>query len=730
MWKKMKTGFSFALIIVMASGLLSGCSMPGGGQGSGSNEAQTGESSEADNEIPEETIEKVLNGEGTVTTFIADPPCDGVIRESDDAYKAVCGMLPSLGGDKTTELIPYEIQPTENGVTYYIFHQTVGGDLKVNGAAVKLIVDKDGKAVGVVSSILPNLKAPDPDAWLIDEKKAEEVVRECYPDAGIRIKKDATEQTLLPFEDGSGDYYYAWVVYTNNLEKKADTAYMAHYVDCSGEYLYSMPVSAPGSYEAQLGSEAEFAFDSMESDTWKGTVKTLSGEKMDIEIPVMKDPESGLRYLGDVKRKILCADQNDFENNETLTPSVEENGKWEDEAAITYYNFIRVYDFFAECGWDGPDGRQTPTLLLMDWVDEEGYPAQNACYTGSVVQGFQVFDFDTQAPYGESMDVVGHEFTHCYTDTAMTGCLYKNDYGAINEGMSDIFGNLIAMILDENDVHFVIGETLGDGLERYMGYPHKSRQPGFAWDRFYVPAVVEMTDRNDNGGVHQNSSLLNIFSYRLNEAGMSPEDQLYYWMNVANAMTPRTDFNQLGQLMPWVMKTSGYKDYVGVIEKTVRETGILGSGLPGSPAKGLGIVSVRFPKTKGFETYEVLAVFTDTENEDRFVTWPEAGTNRISAALPEGKYTFRINLLDEYGGKSVHLHYQDHAWQIDEEINAGSADGDWDECGDHYEYDGDAAKYGNAPVETAKENTVLKVESGTKLMLDGDPLVKALESIR
>ena len=58
-------------------------------------------------------------------------------------------------------------------------------------------------------------------------------------------------------------------------------------------------------------------------------------------------------------------------------------------------------------------------------------------------------------------DVIGHEFTHCVTGTTMTTNLYLNDYGAINEAMSDIMGNIIEMSIDDRpDGAWVIGEKL------------------------------------------------------------------------------------------------------------------------------------------------------------------------------------------------------------------------------------------------------------------------------
>ena len=41
-----------------------------------------------------------------------------------------------------------------------------------------------------------------------------------------------------------------------------------------------------------------------------------------------------------------------------------------------------------------------------------------------------------------ALDVMSHEYTHCVTTSTMNSNLYEDDYGAINEAMSDIMGNL------------------------------------------------------------------------------------------------------------------------------------------------------------------------------------------------------------------------------------------------------------------------------------------------
>ena len=617
-------------------------------------------------DLTEETLDRALSGEGIVTSFISEQFYDGVINNEEEALDAVYSVLDRIGGDETTEFVFDALDSTEDGIDFYTFRQAVG-TVSVYGASAKLITDRNKKAIGLVSAILPDLQAPPENIWSITGPEAEEIVKEECGDTNVRIYSKATGQTLIPLVEGNEQKVYVWVVYTDNKDasdakNKVDAAYIAHYVSCDGEYLSSIPVSDVGNEEALSGSVATFAFKDMESDEWSGTVKTFAGKKKTIEIPIMVDPKTGEQYLGDKNRKILCGMQPDFEYEDTLTPCVSENGKWDDEYIITYYNFIQIYDLYETTGWVGPDGAKTPSLLLMGAENEEGSPLENACYSGKK-QGFQVFEFDSASPYGECTDIMGHEFTHCVTGTLMTANLYLNDYGAINEAMSDILGNLAAIMVDEEDEPYVIGEKMPEGAARSMKDPNSHEQPGFVGDKYFAPAVVVGNDYNDNGGVHTNSSLLNYISYKLNQAGMEPEDEFYYWMNVARAMTSRTDYKQMARLLPWVMTTFGENDYVAAVEDAITQTGIDEMVFPDEPPAGLARVSFDMPGSDELSDKIVFVSFEEFDSEMTFMSWPGAGTEQVNATLPKGKYLIYITVNDQETGETTITVYDGGEWK-------------------------------------------------------------------
>ena len=602
-----------------------------------------------------------MPADGSPITFIDQPFYEGVIKEDEDAEAAVMSVIEYLGGTKDTELELRSIRPNEDGDLYYTFQQ-LEGETVVSASTVKLVVDKDGQAVALISSLTPDIDTDKIKHTGISEEEAEEIVRKVGKDSGLEVVKDATMRTILPYED-SNEFYTCWVVYTNNPDTAYDTAYLAHYVDIEGLYLYSLPVSEPNNADSLSGEGASLAFIGMEPSSWTGFVETQDGKKKEITIPTMIDPETGIEYLGDVKRKILCADFARYEFDDMITFRIREDCP--DNELLIYDTFVRVWDSYETTGWTGPDGDGTPTLLLMDWVYENGDPYPNACYAGRQ-HGYQVFQFNREDPDGENTDIIAHEFTHCMTSTLMTENLYFNDYGAINEAFSDICGNLTEEMLgDTDDTEWLIGEH-GETM-RSMSNPNQFEQPGHVWDIYYVPGAVWSTSNNDNGGVHINSSLLNLVAYRLHKAGMPDEDQLYYWMNVSLAMTPRTDFEQMTKLLPWVMQETGYAAYTDALNKAIEEVGMGEKDIPEVVPEGRAMIGFHLPHAELMDSFDIAATFVNMENGNTYSSWPAVGTDWVAATVPAGDYLSLIVFTDETGsGESVAALQMNDGWAFED----------------------------------------------------------------
>lgn len=116
-------------------------------------------------------------------------------------------------------------------------------------------------------------------------------------------------------------------------------------------------------------------------------------------------------------------------------------------------------------------------------------------------------------------DIAAHELTHGVTSVE-SQLIYANESGAINESLSDVFGEFIDITNGSADDtpanRWLLGETSVSGVFRsmknppaYGNNPDRRNHPG------YIPATPNPTPSNDFGGVHSNSGVNNKLCYLL-----------------------------------------------------------------------------------------------------------------------------------------------------------------------------------------------------------------------
>jgi len=179
------------------------------------------------------------------------------------------------------------------------------------------------------------------------------------------------------------------------------------------------------------------------------------------------------------------------------------------DAAYEYSG--HTYDFYASrFGRDSIDGqgmqiRSSVRVCMLG----ESCPMDNAFWDG------------TQLVYGDGYtsadDVVGHELAHGVTEYS-SNLYYAYQSGAINESMSDVFGELVDLEngagTDTAEVRWKVGEDLPGGAIRDMANPNAyvqrcssscifNQQPDkMSSSSYYV-------GDSDYGGVHHNSGVGN-----------------------------------------------------------------------------------------------------------------------------------------------------------------------------------------------------------------------------
>lgn len=169
-----------------------------------------------------------------------------------------------------------------------------------------------------------------------------------------------------------------------------------------------------------------------------------------------------------------------------------------------------TYDFYnAQFGRDSIDDAGMKLISTVRFCPEDTCPGttfQNAFWDGS------------QMTYGDGFanadDVVAHELTHGVTEFT-SGLLYYYQSGAINESMSDIFGEFVDLTnsagTDTAPTRWLLGEDLPIGAIRDMQDPAAFDQPAKTssplWDSLWY----------DAGGVHQNSGVGNEAAYLMTD---------------------------------------------------------------------------------------------------------------------------------------------------------------------------------------------------------------------
>ncbi|MFL5801278.1 MAG: M4 family metallopeptidase, partial [Roseiflexaceae bacterium] len=218
------------------------------------------------------------------------------------------------------------------------------------------------------------------------------------------------------------------------------------------------------------------------------------------------------------------------------------------------YNYSGdTYDYyFNNFGRDSLDGNGLKLVSLVKYCpDNSDCPYENAFWDGQ------------QMTYGDGFatadDVVGHELTHGFTEFT-SHLFYYYQAGAINESLSDVFGELIdqgnGKGTDTPGVRWQIGEDLpaSFGVIRNMADPGLFQDPDRTGSSHYYGGS------SDSGGVHSNSGVNNKAAFLMTDGsifngqtitglGAPKVGQIYYKVETS-LLTSASDYQDLGDALP------------------------------------------------------------------------------------------------------------------------------------------------------------------------------------
>ncbi|HYK40983.1 MAG TPA: M4 family metallopeptidase [Thermoanaerobaculia bacterium] len=185
------------------------------------------------------------------------------------------------------------------------------------------------------------------------------------------------------------------------------------------------------------------------------------------------------------------------------------------DAVSAASNFGKVFDYYKERHTRNSIDGQGGNILAVVRV---GAGWHNAFWTDDIGGMF----FGDADRYAGSVDVVGHEMTHGVTSKT-AGLVYQDQSGALNEALSDIFGEMVEnYATGSND--WIVGSRMANPI-RNMANPAQFGDPA------KMSQYVQTT--TDHGGVHTNSGIINQAYYLLAQGmpgaiGLRDSERIFY----------------------------------------------------------------------------------------------------------------------------------------------------------------------------------------------------------
>ena len=224
-----------------------------------------------------------------------------------------------------------------------------------------------------------------------------------------------------------------------------------------------------------------------------------------------------------------------------------QDDQWSPTAVSAHHNASVAFEYYqATHNRNSINGQGGRILSIINVTDEDSTDFDNAVWNGAAMlygNGNRAF-----SSLARSLDVGGHEMTHGVISST-ANLEYRNESGAINESMADVFGVLIEREIDDwqlgEDV--VNRNVFTSGALRDMSDPHNGGTS--LGDRGFQPKHMDevYTGSEDNGGVHVNSGIANyaFYLFATNEnVGLEKAEQIYY-QALTNYLTAFSQFVDL-----------------------------------------------------------------------------------------------------------------------------------------------------------------------------------------
>lgn len=432
--------------------------------------------------------------------------------------KAIFGLSESVNN-----FVVINVEKDELGYTKFTVNQLINGSI-VSGKELILHLDENGVIKSIVGSVVNNIRSV---TYLegnnITEEDAIKIAKSQFNYASLRCKPKVDKQVVVMND-------MAHEVYKVNIQ-------------------YSEPEIA--NWDILIEVSSGMVLDTISNIRYDGPT-TGSGIAVDGSTKILNIYLSSNSYQMIDTSKPMSGNIKTYtaENQNTEPGAIVENSTnsfvteiFKAPVSAHYFTSV-VYDFYKN-------------LFNRNSIDNKGMSIISTTHYGNDYNN--AFWDGSQMVYGDgdgseftylsgSLDIVGHELTHGVTEYT-ANLNYKNQSGALNESISDIFGVLVKTyykydVINGNDWVFdaadwIIGEAVytpniaGDAL-RSLANPKLYDQPD------HMSGYVNTS--SDNGGVHINSGIPNKAACLIAQSIGCSKTAMIYYRALTNYLTSSSDF--------------------------------------------------------------------------------------------------------------------------------------------------------------------------------------------
>lgn len=207
-------------------------------------------------------------------------------------------------------------------------------------------------------------------------------------------------------------------------------------------------------------------------------------------------------------------------NNEAMFHVMTTNGSTyvnNDRAVAAMSYAAYSYDFYSDIfGRNGFDNKGGFTSILFDTTHPDACSWNNIFEWASNGAYSYLTSIEVGTKQGMAYDVIGHEYTHS-VEQSTSSMLCERESGAVMEGLSDIFGELIEDYANNatSGNPTLTGSCNWKHESRNISNPEKSKCPAVYKGKYWKETAEFPNEGNDYGYIHNNSTVISHMAYLL-----------------------------------------------------------------------------------------------------------------------------------------------------------------------------------------------------------------------